>query len=330
MDYLEEKYLSFVSGRLRNFKRKSSNLYNFSCPFCNDSNKSAKKARAYIISKNNTSFFYCHKCNAPVGNFTNFLKQIDYSLFLEFLQEKFGKEKKSDFEVVTPTFKSYNADRLNDLFPVTELSDFDAMKIYVKSRKIPEEYHSRIYSCPNFKKFTNSIIPNKFETLEYDEDRLLIPFFDENKKMFAYTGRSIKANSKLRYVNIVLDESKPKIFGLDKWNKNEHTNVVEGPIDSMFLPNCIATSGGSLISNFRKFDKEQFTIIYDNEPDSLTTKEKIKKAIAEGFPVCVWPKTVRQKDINSMVLSGMTSEKIIEIIKDNTFKGLEAFLKISF
>ena len=43
----------------------------------------------------------------------------------------------------------------------------------------------------------------------------------------------------------------------------------------------------------------------------------------------IWPKSVVQKDINDMIVSGMTKEEIEKIIKENTFSGVEAKLKFS-
>ena len=34
--------------------------------------------------------------------------------------------------------------------------------------------------------------------------------------------------------------TKQKVFGLDKINLQEHIYIVEGPIDSMFIDNCLA------------------------------------------------------------------------------------------
>ena len=46
-----------------------------------------------------------------------------------------------------------------------------------------------------------------------------------------------------------------------------------------------------------------------------------------GYSVCMLPHTVEQKDINEMVLSGMTPESIVELIDKNTFQGPQAQLK---
>jgi hypothetical protein len=47
-----------------------------------------------------------------------------------------------------------------------------------------------------------------------------------------------------------------------------------------------------------------------------------------GNRVCIWPDDM-QKDINDMILSGLTKEDIQYIIDSNTFDGLEAELRFS-
>jgi hypothetical protein len=170
----------------------------------------------------------------------------------------------------------------------------------------------------------NKLLPGKIKDGIIEEPRLVIPFFDENKKMFAFAGRSFKQHTSLRYINIVLDETKPKLFGIDRWNKNEETIVVEGPIDALFIPNTIATAGGDLVSAIRGFDKRLFIIAYDNEPRNITTRRKIEKAIDHGYNVCIWPTSNVHKDINKMIQEGMTALDIHRQICENTYSGFEA------
>ena len=40
----------------------------------------------------------------------------------------------------------------------------------------------------------------------------------------------------LKHTLAVVHENAPKVFGLERWNSEEHTYLVEGPIDSLFLP----------------------------------------------------------------------------------------------
>jgi len=43
----------------------------------------------------------------------------------------------------------------------------------------------------------------------------------------------------------------------------------------------------------------------------------------------LWPDIIEEKDINDMIISGLTKEDIISIITDNTYSGLEAELEFT-
>jgi hypothetical protein len=219
---------------------------------------------------------------------------------------------------------------LKGLKKVSQLSPDHRTKKFVDARRIPTVYHAKLFNCPNFKQFTNNLIPGKFDSnsLYRDESRLLIPFIDADKNVHAYQGRSI-GPSAVKYITIVLDESVPKVYGLDTVNFNRKVYVFEGPIDSMFVPNSIATAGGDLVSAIGSFDKQNLVIVYDNEPRSKETIKKLDKAILQGYNVCIWPENLEHKDINDMVLAGLSSEFIKHIIDKNTHRDLAAKLALT-
>jgi hypothetical protein len=69
--------------------------------------------------------------------------------------------------------------------------------------------------------------------------------------------------------------------------------------------------------------------VFDNEPRNKEIVKKIEKAIDQGYKVCLWPETIEQKDINDMVLAGLTPKKIVDIINDNTYSDLSAKMKFA-
>jgi hypothetical protein len=219
---------------------------------------------------------------------------------------------------------------LKGLKKVSQLSPDHRVKKFVENRRIPNPFHAILFSCPNFKHFTNNLVPNKFDdsSLQRDETRLLIPFMDSNKNVHAYQGRAL-GQSAVKYITIILDENIPKVYGLDRAKFDRDVYVFEGPIDSMFVPNSIATAGGDLVSALRTFDKDKLIIVYDNEPRSKETVKKIDKAIMQGYRVCIWPENLEHKDVNDMILAGMSSEFVEYIIKQNTHKDLAAKLALT-
>ena len=167
---------------------------------------------------------------------------------------------------------------------------------------------------------------------EYDlnerEQRIIIPFFDKNKQLITFQGRAF-TNTLLRYITIKMDEDSPKIFGLDRLDLEKQFYVVEGPFDSMFLPNCIAMAGSdvnlkSQIEISSALDKHTGTMVFDNEPRNAEIISRMEKVIDIGWNVCIWPESMKQKDLNDMTMGGIQETKLIEIINTNTYFGLLA------
>jgi transcription elongation factor Elf1 len=335
MNWLEHKYIGFVSTRLERFKRVGSELYRFRCPICNDSESSKSKTRGYIYSKQGKMLFFCHNCGASMS-VGNFIKKIDLNLYNEMQLEKLQSSRtpqQIEYENFVEKMKKpvfLRSGPLKGLKKVSQLSPNHPVKKFVDARKIPNPYHAKLFACPNFIEYVNGLIPNKFDkdALVHDEARLLIPFFDKDKNMHAFQGRSL-GKSKTKYITIVLDDSKPKVYGLDTVDFNKTVYVFEGPIDSMFVPNSIAVAGGEMVSALRGFDKKNLVLVYDNEPRSTETKKKLDKTILNGYNVCVWPENLEHKDVNDMVLAGLSSEFIKHIIDTNTYGDLAAKLALS-
>lgn len=152
---------------------------------------------------------------------------------------------------------------------------------------------------------------------------MLIPFRDESGEIFAYQGRAFGRESP-KYITIKIDEGRDKIFGLDRIDKSKSILVVEGPLDSLFLDNCIAVAGAdfSLIEG-------DVTIIFDNEPRNKEICKQIEKTIDQGRNVCLWPDNIKHKDINDMIIVGYSKEELQEIITNNTFSGIAAKLRFA-
>ena len=342
MLWLDTKYVSLLSFRLRNFKRKGNDQWNFSCPFCGDSKTNKHKARGFIFERKGRLRYYCHNCNIPGIDVPRLVKHLDPMMHDEYLKEKLmadpPKREKTDVELFADKMKPPVFMKNSPLMHLKKISLFkpsSAVKVWVDSRMIPSASHYRLFFCKEFKHWVNEYcIPNKFDedSLTRDEPRLVIPFLDEDGNLFGFQGRSFKKDANVRYITIIMDDSKPKVFGLDKINvKLPHIYVVEGPLDSLFIPNCIASCGSDLTTSLHRIvnDKSKFIVVYDNEPRNEEIVKKIEKAINAGYSVCIWPDTMAEKDINDMVLAGTTPAKVVDIINENVYSGLKAKLRFS-
>lgn len=217
-------------------------------------------------------------------------------------------------------------DKFKPLKKVSSLPNDHPAKKYVLDRKIPPNKHYLIYYVSKYYHWVNSIIPDKFtkEQLSRDAPRLVFPFIDKDGYVFGAQGRVLD-KSEPRYVSVIWDDAYDKMFGMERVDPTKNILAVEGPIDSLFLPNCVAFAGssGTLCS------PESYTIILDNEPRNKDIVNGMAKYITRGFSVCVWPDNMIQKDINDMVLAGIEIPAIERIIKNNTYKGLAAKMRLA-
>ena len=165
-----------------------------------------------------------------------------------------------------------------------------------------------------------------------DHPRLMIPFRNEEGEIFAYQGRAFGKEIP-KYITIKLDEDADKIYGLDRANHDKQIYVVEGPIDSMFLDNCIAVAGADfskpLSIGGRLMLNGELTIIFDNEPRNKEICKQIEKTISQGRNVVIWPDSMKHKDINDMILAGYSKKDIQQIITENTFQTASASLRFA-
>ena len=324
MSFLDTKYIQLVSPQLSKFVRKNDRTYNFRCPYCGDSKKYRNKARGYFFKIKNDFVFKCHNCG--VGRtLTNFLKDQSPLLHDQYVMERYkegltGKNTQTaspKFDFKTPVFKT---SKVVDLTPVSELNKEHPARDYLERRKI-EDLDS-FYYCPKFKDWTNRQ-KKTFDTLRQDSARIIIPLRDKDGTMFGFQGRSLAPKAKIRYITIMLDESMPKVYGLDRIDPSQEVYVTEGPFDSHFIRNAIAMCGSDV--DLRSFDYS-FVYTYDNEPRSREIVAKIEGAIRGGNKVVIFPKSIKEKDLNDMALAGHDVQSLVE---SNTYSGLEAQLKLN-
>ena len=324
--YTDQKYVGLLSPRLDLFKQVRTNLWNSRCPICGDSRKNKSKKRLYIYAKKQDLFVKCHNCGYG-SNLGNFIKQLDPHLHGQYIMERYsqgqtgkGKTKEPEFNFEPPKFKPKKT--TIHLPSIGSLSKDHFARKYYESRKIPGSFMDKVFFAEDFKKWAQSVCQIDYSNLGPNEPRMVIPFFDENGKLISAQGRALGQNE-LRYITVKIHESSPKIFGLDRWKSDEHTYIVEGPIDSMFLPNCLAVAGADLQTV--KINKELCTLVYDNEPRNLEIVKRTWGALKRGWRVVVWPHGNKNypKDINEMILKGTSVDEIMEIINKNTYSGLE-------
>ena len=340
----DSKYVRLVSSRLRNFKQKNTNLWNFSCPYCGDSKTNTLKARGYMYAKGNDLFYRCHNCGVGT-NVANFLKHVDPSLYGEYVLEKYKSGTTSASN--TYNWKHESAPRIvtnqpkfghiekRRIFEHGEwLSDLPSGHFclnYVENRLLPKEHYDKLLFTSNYKAFCDALIPDHGKELVEDA-RLVIPFYNYQNELIAVSGRALENSSyKLRYVTLRTNDSTNKlIYGVDRVDLTKRVYLVEGPLDSLFLNNCVASGDANLGLTVKNIQAKEVTLVFDNEPRNKEVCKLIENAIKSNHNVVIWPDEIEGKDINEMILNGFSAGEIQEIIDSNTFYGLEAIAKFTF
>jgi hypothetical protein len=268
-------------------------------------------------------------------HFGSFLKQFNGLQYSQYTLERYNEGLPSNkphqkiedkFKMEEPVFEKKEERLLDKLLDRLDTlpEDNEAVKFCIK-RKIPLEKFHNLYFIKNIKDIVQ--LNEKYkENIKTEEPRLVLPFYNTNDELIAVTCRALR-NESLRYVTVKIKEDELLAFGLDKLDKDKTIFVVEGPIDSLFLPNCIAVAGTA----FTKLDtldlpKDKVVAILDNQPRNKDVCKILNKMIDSQYKVVIWPQSLEQKDINEMVLAGKNPA---DIIKKHTFQGLEAKIKFT-
>jgi len=335
--WLDQKFASLIGTQLEQFKVIKTKPYNakFRCNVCGDSQTNKFKTRGHFYEHSGRINVKCFNCGYS-SSLSKFIKTYNPILYTEYRLETLkesGVEPEEKFVSAIEKFSSKRIDHFDpfkELRKISQLNPNHPAKTYIQERRIPSNTHFRVYYSDTYYHWVNSILPGKFsdKALALDEPRIVFPFIDSNGYVFGCTGRSISKVSTVRYSTIIWDDTKDKLFGLESIDKSKPVYVVEGPIDSLFLSNCIAMAGSD-VSLHNVAEKDKIVIVYDNEPRNKEIVKKIQKADDCGYKVCIWPDSIEQKDINDMVMKADLSGPAVQhIIDSNTFQGLSAKMRL--
>lgn len=327
--FVDRQYIQQASRYLDRFTKVNDKVWRFRCPFCGDSASRKHIARGYAYVKKNHIIFHCHNCGKHVP-LRDLLEHVNHNMANEYTLESYlqrSTEKKT-FSFDEPSSVLEQRTDFISLPTITSLGQDHKAYRYLLSRKLPIERYSEIYYTDNFRNYVLSNSPEQAEKLPLTEERIILPFFSQDGRFVGYQGR-VMHDFGLRYLTIKLTDDK-KIWGANKVDLTKPVYVTEGIFDAMFLPNSLATLDSSLynVRNILQFS-DLPTLVFDNERDNREIVQKMEASIDQGFPVCIWSKGIKKygKDINRMIMNGLSQERVFEEIKSRTFQGLRAKLE---
>lgn len=346
MKFLDEQFINNVSPRLDKFKwERVGTVANFRCPLCGDSTKSANKRRGYFFyDRDHDCFrFKCHNCHNMNGwSFEFWLKKFDERLSTEYNMEKFrllGDTSGRPLPSLKPLPKLTQTARIGSVAAKRDESLLGNMlrldllppdhkaRQYVQWRGLPESTWSLLYYTQRFREDLKLFETDPEKQLKIpDDERLVIPFWTQDGRMKIVQGRAFDKNATLRYATVKPKDEDTKVYGEDRVNIHKTKLVVEGPIDSLFLPNCMASADADLLSV--KGD----IYIPDNQYRNPQVCDGIQKMIDKGVKVVLFPPDVPWKDINDMVMpskGNMSIQDLLKLIAKNVYQGMAASLQFA-
>lgn len=305
----------------------------------NSKNEKRRKAGFFWSNEKHQYIYHCFKCGVAC-NFFMFIKKYFKNKYVEvFLQKDNGIKIEKEEPPVVKISNSEIKDLFENLFaegkiiPFKQCTDIDAIE-YVKSRKIPENKLHKLYFTNNFKDISlqvkNICEPQRKRELENIEDkRLMWMFKDRTENILAIQGRKLDGGQP-RYLITKFQSNEDRLIGgVEDLDLNEKIYIVEGFIDSLFLPNCASLNGlhmPSIEYIVNELGAKDVTIVFDNEPDNIQIMKNINNLVDlsfkhEGIKVCLLPSELRKvgKDINDYIKSGISTYDLISTINKNSY-----------
>ena len=321
---------------LQGLTKKSDSIYIARCPICGDSKKDISKKRFYILfSRKQTYCQNCHYNNSIHG----FIKENYPDVYKQYWKENFAKKR-----VAPPKIPKVPKEILNRQEGMKKTKRIlKKAKPYGLTDKLPEHIIKYLEGrCLDPKRFmfmeryVGFVKDYQEEAIPlFSDPRIVIPYIKKsNRELYAMQGRATKEGQKPKYLTVKFTEDMGKIYNIYNIDPDKTVYVLEGPIDSMFLPNAVALSGAnisdSILKEFKKFKDVVF--IFDSDfvynPD---IRAIIKKVISYGYGIYIPSKKLSiHKDINDIVIdAGIKDKELVSEIENRTFKGIVALTMLA-
>ena len=178
---------------------------------------------------------------------------------------------------------------------------------------------------------------SKFDTL-FSEKGLKL---DASIHAFACPLSPARIKLRIPQAKFILCLREPVSRSFSHWNMIQNTKEsVDNGVDWSTFEKAWSDNrlrddsmyGESMSRWLKEFNLDHFLII-DSEilkTDPMSILKKIEEVIDDGYSVCIWHdrRVEGLKDINDMIMNGMTQNEIVEVINSCTYSGLSAKLKL--
>lgn len=346
-NYIVESIVKEISKLASVVRRTNGRIVmNGRCPICGDSKKKQSLKRFWVHEDDEWYSVSCYNCGLNT-NFRSLLKdnypeKFDSLKLLMFNNIRNGTafkkfEKKAEVEVKRrPTnelnefFRKFFAMNCFKLGVEHEDPKMDKIRKYaikkMKERNISENHWKDFYFC------------NKGDYFW----RVIIPYTDESKLFYYFTGRDIKPlkdgenpDDRLRYKTASFDDVELpdlRIYNLDHVNKKKVVFICEGLFDSMFVRNGIALGNANIRGRGADLIREKCSKriwVMDSPWKDYTGYKRMCSLLQSGEKCFFMPQEHSDcKDLNDLAIKLGVEEIPIDIMKNNILSGPDGHLKL--
>ena len=298
--------------------------YNLRCPICGGSKSDTRSRNTHVYFSEGIFKYHCFqgRCikNMP---FSSFLKEhfphvwqnlISYAL----VKRRPAADIKRDEEIKNHFYSGMSYFDKGELIPITSghPTAIEGM-VEVQRRRIPKKYWSEWFVAIRSQEYSK-MLGGKGNTFA---ERIIIPFYKRGGGWSYFQGRDITGKHPAKYLN---PEKEREIYRIEQVNWSRRFYITEGPIDSCFIDNAMATGGSAGFKQLVTVDKfiankRNAVFITDNFIVDPTGAADRKKLMRMGYATFDWSKVENSseyKDINDLVMSGtvpMNSDGTIDV-----------------
>lgn len=326
--FTQYKYITLAGASLEGFRPAGKNLWAFRCPICGDSKKNKNKRRGYFYLKDGNYRFHCHNCGID-KSFQSFLYEVSPELYSEYRKEHAFKSLTNDDKTEELCAKQTkpipSISKVNNLIQVKELNDDHPAIMYLRSRHVPVSKYESVYWTDDFNALISETLGDAYKDIEKPSSGLIFvvrAVDSSDYPIIGYQIRSIDPNvPKHKRFMICKESGYTGVFGLDSLDTSKQIYVVEGPIDSLFLPNCVAVFTSALW----RVNFPDAIYVNDCEPRNKQITDQVKRCIDKGYRTVLLPKEYNSLDINDIVCKyNLNENELVKLLEKYTFRGLSA------
>lgn len=291
------EYQQFINDKVLEYlphdKVKVGNKWNFRCPICHDSKKSATKRRGWFYLSNCS--FYCFNCSTGMSGI-KFLEAISGAKYEDIKHEylrlfaKSGRDLSLSSDYVIPTEEPGLFDLKPLVRPEWKSPLSDAAKAYLDQRLVTRApfFHSNLYSWYSKK----------------HQEYILIPWTVNGTDAY-YQLNDFQKHGTMKY--IFPKAQKKLIAGLDNVDISwPYIIAFEGFYDSLFVKNGICV-GTKAITDYQvklireRYPKHQICISFDNDSSGIESMTKLIRRDCDYKFFRWFGSTTKAKDINDFI-----------------------------